>query len=66
MDALDEPETMSPELCASLELPRGFPYRAAAGVLMAALAGQTSLPWPDEFPKKRPDTSALEGVADQQ
>jgi hypothetical protein len=63
MDALDEPETMRPELCASLELPAGACYRAAAGVLMAALAGQTSLPWPDEFPKKRPDASAVSEAA---
>jgi hypothetical protein len=64
MDALDEAETMSPELCANLELPAGSSYRAAAGLLMAALAGQTSLPWPDEFPNKRPDASPAVGVAD--
>jgi hypothetical protein len=63
MDALDEAEPMTPELCASLELPGGSCYGAAAGVLMAALAGQTSLPWPDEFPKKRPDASAAGGMA---
>jgi hypothetical protein len=63
MDALDEPETMSPELCASLELPVGSAFGAAAGVLMAALAGQTSLPWPDEFPKKRADAPSPGGVA---
>jgi hypothetical protein len=27
-------------------------YAAGAAVLMATLADQTSLPWPDEFPRK--------------
>jgi|SRR3954447_8845353 len=64
MEAVDEPETMSPEFCASLELPGGSSYGAAAGVLMEALAGQTSLPWPDEFPKKRRDASAAGELAE--
>jgi hypothetical protein len=63
MDALDQAETMSPELCASLELPGGSSYGAAAGVLMETLVGQTSLPWPDEFPKKRRGVSTASGVA---
>jgi hypothetical protein len=53
MDALDQAEVMSPELCASLELPAGSSYGAAAGLLMTALAGQTSPGWPDQFPKKQ-------------
>ena len=52
MDALDEAEAMSPELCANLELPPGSSYGDAADVLMKPLAEQTSLSWPDEFPKK--------------
>jgi hypothetical protein len=52
MDALDEGEAMSPELCVSLELPPGSPYGSGAEVLMKALAEQTSLAWPDEFPEK--------------
>ena len=52
MDALDETGTMSPELCARLELPAGSSYGDAAELLMTALAGQTSPGWPDEFPKK--------------
>ena len=57
MDALDDAATMSSELCARLELPPGSSYGDAAVVLMKALAEQTSLSWPDEFPKKfkRPD-----------
>ena len=38
--------------CMRLELPVGSTYAAGAAVLMAALADQTSLPWPDEFPRK--------------
>ena len=48
----------------SRERARTTGLTAAAGVLMKALAGQTSLPWPDEFPKKRPEGSAS-GVAEQ-
>jgi hypothetical protein len=65
MDALEEAEAMHPELCDRLELPGGSSYGAAAGILMAALAGQTSLPWPDEFPKKRPDASSAGGAAEE-
>jgi hypothetical protein len=39
-------------LCYRLRLPVGSNYAAGAGVLMATLADQTSLPWPDEFPRK--------------
>ena len=52
MEALDETDAMSPELCANFELPAGSCYGDAAEVLMKALAEQTSLSWPDEFPRK--------------
>jgi hypothetical protein len=52
MDALDKTAVMSAELCASLELAAGSSWGAAAGLLMTALAGQTSPGLPDEFPKK--------------
>jgi hypothetical protein len=48
----DQLEEMSPVLCHQLEISVGSTYAAAAAVLMAALADQTSLPWPDEFPRK--------------
>jgi hypothetical protein len=35
-----------------LQLPVGSTCAARAAVLMATLADQTSLPWPDEFPRK--------------
>ena len=53
MDARDVTEVMSPELCAKLDLAAGSSWGAAAELLMTALAGQTSLGWPDEFPKKQ-------------
>jgi hypothetical protein len=52
IEVLDEAETMSPELCVSFELPPVSSYGDGAEVLMKALAEQTSLSWPDEFPKK--------------
>jgi hypothetical protein len=52
IDVLDEAETMSQDLCAGFELPPGSSYGDGAEVLMKALAEQTSLSWPDEFPKK--------------
>jgi hypothetical protein len=47
----DQTEEMSPIWCHHLELPIGATYAAGAAVLIAALADQTSLPWPD-FPRK--------------
>jgi hypothetical protein len=52
MEALDEAAAMTPELCVSFELPPGARYGEAAEMLMKALAEQTSLSWPDEFPRK--------------
>ncbi|MHB8269990.1 hypothetical protein [Bradyrhizobium sp.] len=52
MEVLDETKAMPPELCVSFELPPGSSYGDAAEVLMKALADQTLLSWPDEFPRK--------------
>jgi hypothetical protein len=41
--------------CYRLELPEGSTYAAGAAVLMAPIVRQTSLPWPDEFPRKLND-----------
>src|SRR5437868_6771050 len=49
MDALDEAEAMSPELCARLDLAVGSSYGDATEVLMKPLAQQTSLSLPDEW-----------------
>ena len=53
-------EELAPQECHHLELPLSSTYAAGASVLMAALADQTSLPWPDEFPRK-----FIEGAKDQ-
>jgi hypothetical protein len=45
-------QPMPPAWCASLELPAGASYADGAGVFLASLAGQTSLPWPDDFPDR--------------
>ena len=38
--------------CASLKLPENATYADGAAVFLGLLAGQTSLPWPGEFPSK--------------
>jgi hypothetical protein len=48
----EQPEEMSPIWCHHLKLPIGSTFAAGAAVLLAALADQSSLPWPDEFPRK--------------
>jgi hypothetical protein len=45
-------EEMGPIVCHHLELPLSSTYAAGASLLMAILADQTSLPWPDDFPRK--------------
>jgi hypothetical protein len=47
-----EQEEMPAQWCARLELAPFSTYAAGAAVLMNALSDQTSLPWPDEFPRK--------------
>ena len=59
IEALDDADAMSADLCASFDLPPGSRHGDAAEVLMKALAEQTSPSWPDEFPSKLklPDTA---------
>jgi hypothetical protein len=38
--------------CSSLEIAGGSSYAAGAQVFLHALADQTSLPWPDDFPRR--------------
>jgi hypothetical protein len=59
MDTLDEPEVMPVDVCASLALSPGLSYGCGAEILMTALAEQTSLSWPDEFPKKSRQPDAV-------
>jgi hypothetical protein len=51
MMALHQPEIMPPEICQRLELPLGTSYHAGAEVFIDAIAPQTVLPWPDQFPR---------------
>jgi hypothetical protein len=48
----NEKEEMPALLCQRLELPLSSAYTTAAEILMATLAEQSRLPWPDEFPCK--------------
>ena len=52
IDAVVQHEEMGALMCYRLQLPVGSTYAAGAAALMATLADQTSLPWPDEFPRK--------------
>jgi hypothetical protein len=52
IEVIAQHEEMTALMCYRFELPVGSTYAAGAAVLMAALADQTSLPWPDEFPRK--------------
>jgi hypothetical protein len=52
LDVVAQYEQMADLLCYQLELPVGSTYAAGAAVLTATLTGQTTLPWPDEFPRK--------------
>jgi hypothetical protein len=52
IEVIDQHDEMAPLWCHRLELPLGSTYAAGAAVLMATLADQKSLPWPDEFPRK--------------
>jgi hypothetical protein len=45
-------QEMPAERCASLELPPSATYADGAEVFLKSLADQTSLPWPDDFPRK--------------
>jgi hypothetical protein len=45
-------QAMPPDWCARLELPIGSSFADGAAVFLRSLAGQTSLPWPDDFPSR--------------
>jgi hypothetical protein len=51
-ELLELHEVMQPQWCQRLEIPLQSTYADGAAVLLATLADQTSLPWPDEFPRK--------------
>jgi hypothetical protein len=45
-------QPMPAEWCSSLMLPAGSSFAIGAEVFLDALAGQTSLPWAADFPRK--------------
>jgi hypothetical protein len=49
----EQHEEMPEASCFRLGLPVGSTYAAGAVALMTPIEGQTSQPWPDEFPFKR-------------
>lgn len=55
-------EPLPPQCLASLGLPERATYAAGAAVFLDALAGQASLPWPYDFPRKTdvPDSTVRE------
>jgi hypothetical protein len=50
--ALRQQQPMPAEWSQILGLPSEASYATGAQVLLNLLAGQTSLPWPDDFPRK--------------
>jgi hypothetical protein len=52
LEAIGTPRPMPAEWCASLGLPESATYPDGARIFLECLAGQTSLPWPDEFPRR--------------
>jgi hypothetical protein len=49
-EVLGVQQPMPAEWCASLGLPECATYADGAAVFLNSLAGQTSLPWPGDFP----------------
>ena len=49
-EILGERQPMPAVWCVGLELPDGASFTDGAQVFLNSLAGQTSLPWPHEFP----------------
>ena len=48
----NDPEQMPVEWCAVLGLPEHADYAAGVDIFVEAFEGQTSLPWPFDFPRK--------------
>ncbi|KAA0076672.1 hypothetical protein [Tardiphaga sp. P9-11] len=48
----DEPDVLPTDWSAPMGLPDGARYADAAGLFLAALAGQHFQPWPEDFPQR--------------
>ena len=51
-EVLDLRDSLPAEWCATLGLAGGASYADGARVFLDSFSGQTSLPWPDEFPRR--------------
>ena len=60
LEVVAQLEEMPPLCSIRLELPLSSTYADGAAVLIATLADQTSLTWPDEFPRKSERTEKPE------
>jgi hypothetical protein len=58
MELRNVPLPLPAEWCAGLGLPDPSTYAAGAEIFLKAFAGQTSLPWPGDFPRKPEDSAA--------
>ena len=52
MELRNMPEALPLEWCVQLGLPKGSTSAAGAQIFLKAFAGQTSAPWPYDFPGK--------------
>jgi hypothetical protein len=55
---LHEPAALPADWSDTMSLLAGSSYGAAAQIILDALADQTGLPWPDEFPRKLEEADA--------
>jgi hypothetical protein len=62
MDMRGMTEPLSAEWCATLGLPENASFAAGADVFLKAMAGETLVPWPFDFPRKTaiPDPTVRE------
>jgi hypothetical protein len=51
-DVLGARQPMPAEWCADLALPNGASFADGAAVFINSFGGQTSLPWPADFPRR--------------
>lgn len=51
-EVIGVPQPMPAEWCTSLGLPDDSSFADGAAVLLHSFAGQTSLPWPGDFPRR--------------
>jgi hypothetical protein len=62
MELRNAPQPLPAEWCAKLGLPKQATFAAGAEIFLKAFSGQTSVPWPYDFPRKTemPDPAVRE------